>query len=207
MLAFLAEQASPGEGMARIGYAIVIVILISGTFSFWQEYRNERTLGALQNLLPQQTKVLRDGTFFQLELEQLVIGDIILPGAGDNVPADCRLIEAFDVRVNDATITGEPLPKIRNADPCEEVHPLRSRNILLAGTWLVSGEGKAVVFATGGETEFGRIARLTQTSAAGVSPLRRELAHLSWLIAALAVAIGLGFFAIGSIIDIPFWRT
>ena len=205
-LAFLAERASPGEGMARIGYAIIIVILISGTFSFLQEYRNERTLAALQNLLPQQVKVLRDGTISQIDLEQLVVGDVVLLAAGDNVPADCRLIQAFDVRVNDATITGESLPKLRNADPCEEVHPLRSRNILLAGTWLVSGEGRAVVFAAGEETEFGRIAHLTQTSASGISPLRRELAHLSWLIAALAIGIGLSFFAIGSIVGIPFWQ-
>jgi sodium/potassium-transporting ATPase subunit alpha len=205
-LAFLAERSSPGEGMARIGYAIVIVILISGIFSFWQEYRNERTLAALQNLLPQQVKVLRNNTIAQLTIEQLVIGDIILVGAGDNVPADCRLIEAFDVRVNDATITGESLPKVRDAQPCDEVQPLRSRNILLAGTSLVSGEGKAVVFATGGQTEFGRIAHLTQTGSTGISPLRRELAHLSRMIAVLAVAVGLGFFAIGSAMGVPFWH-
>ena len=205
-LAFFAEWNSPGEGMARIGYAIVIVILISGIFSFWQEHRNERTLAALQNLLPQQVKVLRDSAISQLTVEQLVIGDIILLGAGDNVPADCRLIEAFDVRVNDATITGESLPKVRDSQPCEEVQPLRSRNVLLAGTSLVSGQGNAVVFATGGHTEFGRIAHLTQTGSTGISPLRRELAHLSRLIAVLAVAIGLGFFAIGSVIGIPFWR-
>jgi calcium-translocating P-type ATPase len=205
-LAFLAEWSSPGEGMARIGYAIVIVILISGIFSFWQEYRNERTLAVLQNLLPQQVKVLRDSAISQLTVEQLVIGDIILLGAGDNVPADCRLIEAFDVRVNDATITGESLPKARDSQPCEEAQSLRSRNVLLAGTSLVSGQGNAVVFATGGHTEFGRIAHLTQTGRAGISPLRRELGHLSRLIAVLAVAIGLGFFAIGTVIGVPFWR-
>ena len=205
-LAFLAERSSPNEGMARIGYAIVIVILISGIFSFWQEYRNERTLAALQNLLPQQVKVLRNNMIAQLMVEQVVMGDIILLGAGDNVPADCRLIEAFDVRVNDATITGESLPKVRDAQPSEEVQPLRSRNILLAGTSLVSGEGKAVVFATGGQTEFGRIAHLTQTGSTGISPLRRELAHLSRMIAVLAVAVGLAFFAIGSAIGVPFWH-
>jgi sodium/potassium-transporting ATPase subunit alpha len=205
-LAFLAEWSSPGEGMARIACAIVIVILISGIFSFWQEYRNERTLSALQNLLPQQVEVLRDNTISKLTAEQLVIGDIILLGAGDNVPADCRLIEAFDVRVNDATITGESLPKARDSQPCEEAQPLRSRNILLAGTSLISGRGKAVVFATGAHTEFGQIAHLTQTGSAGLSPLRRELAHLSRLIAVLAVAIGLGFFAIGTVIGVPFWR-
>ena len=91
-LAFLAEWSSPGEGMARIAYAIVIVILVSGIFSFWQEYRNERTLSALQNLLPQQAEVLRDNTISKLTVEKLVIGDIILLGAGDNVhPSTYRL--------------------------------------------------------------------------------------------------------------------
>ena len=206
-LAFLAERSGPGEGMARIGYAIVIVILISGIFSFWQEYRNERTLAALRNLLPQQAKVLRNNnTVALLPVDQLVIGDVILLAAGDNIPADCRLIEAFDVRVNDATITGESLIKVRDAQSCNEAQALRSRNILLAGTSLVSGGGKAVVFATGGQTEFGRIAHLTQTGSTGLSPLRRELAHLSRMIAVLAVVIGLGFFAIGTVIGVPFWR-
>ncbi len=205
-LSFVAEVMSPGEGMARIGIAIIIVILISGLFSFWQEYRNERTLAALQQLLPQQVMVQRDGALAELNAEALVIGDVILLEAGDSVPADCRLIEAFDVRVNDATITGESLPKLRDARPSEEGRALRSRNVLLAGTSVVSGQGKAVVFATGGQTEFGRIAQLTQTSGGAVSPLRRELAHLSRMIAVLAVAIGVGFFAIGTMVGIPFWH-
>jgi sodium/potassium-transporting ATPase subunit alpha len=192
--------------MARIGYAIVIVILVSGIFFFWHEYKNERTLSVLLNLLPQQVKVLRDRAISQLTVEQLVIGDIVLLGAGDNVPADCRLIEAFDACVNDAAITGESPPKVRNADPCEEAQALRSRNLLLAGTSLASGQGKAVVFATGGHTEFGRIAHLAPTGRAGVSPLCRQLAHLSRLIAVLSVAIGLSFFAIDTVISVPFWR-
>ncbi len=205
-LAFFAEAMSPGEGMARIGYALVIVIVISGLFSFWQEYRNERTLAALQQLLPQQLMVMRDGALTELTIDQLVIGDVIQLQAGDSVPADCRLIEAFDVRVNDATITGESYPKLRDARPSDEARALQSRNVLLAGTSLVSGEGKAVVFATGRMTEFGRIAQLTQTSGVPVSPLRRELAHLSRMMAVLAVAIGVVFFAIGRLFGIPFWH-
>ena len=205
-LAFAAELMSPGEGIARIGYALVIVILVSGLFSFLQEYRNERTLAALQELLPQQVEVLRDSGIAQITAGRLVIGDVILLTAGDSVPADCRLIEAFDVRVNDATISGESLPKLRDAKACDEARPLRSRNVLLAGTSLVSGQGKAVVFATGGQTEFGRIAHLTQTSGTAVSPLRRELAHLSRMIAVMAVAIGACFFAIGTVVGIPFWH-
>jgi len=74
-LAFLAERFDPGQGMARIGYAVIAVIIISGLFSFWQEYRVEQTLAALQKLLPQQVSVLRDATVMQLPAEQIVVGD------------------------------------------------------------------------------------------------------------------------------------
>jgi sodium/potassium-transporting ATPase subunit alpha len=206
VLAFLGEWIDPGAGMARIGYALVVVILISGTFSFWQENRNERTLEELGKLLPQEVKVLRDCAISQLPIDQIVPGDVIILESGDNIPADCRLIEAFDVSVNDSTITGESLPKARDAQPYQDVQPLRSRNILLAGTSLVAGEGRALVIATAGQTEFGRIAHLAQISGAGISPLRRELAHLSRLIAVLAVGLGATFFVIGTMIGVPFWQ-
>ena len=205
-LAFVAEWAEPGEGMAQIGYVITAVIIISGLFSFWQEHRIERTLAALQQLLPQQTKVMRDGSVRLLPVEQLVAGDVIVLEQGDNIPADCRLIEAFGVRVNTATVTGESVAQARDAAPSRVDDLLQSRNILLAGTSLVAGEGKALVYATGAHTEFGQIAHLAQTSRTTVSPLRKELARLSRLIAVLAVAIGVLFFAVAAAIGVPFWK-
>jgi sodium/potassium-transporting ATPase subunit alpha len=205
-LAFLAEWSAPGQGMAKVGYAIIAVILVSGLFSFWQEYRVEQTLAALRKLLPQQVKVSREDKVTQIDVEQLVPGDIVLLEQGDYIPADCRLIEAFGVRVNNATVTGESLPKARDSAASEESELIHSKNILLAGTSMVSGQAKAVVFATGMHTELGKIAHLTQTSGAVVSPLRKEIAHLSRLIATLAVLIGLVFFAIGWAIGVPFWQ-
>ena len=205
-LAFLAEWSSPGQGMANIAYAILGVILISGLFSFWQEYRAEQTLAALKKLLPQQVSVLRGAVAIRIPAEQLVPGDLALLEQGDNVPADCRLIEAFGVRVNNATVTGEALPQARDAEPSSEDHPVRSKNLLLAGTSIVSGQARALVFATGMRTEFGKIAHLAQTAAEGASPLRGELARLSRLIGILAIAIGLVFFVIGRAIGVPFWQ-
>jgi sodium/potassium-transporting ATPase subunit alpha len=205
-LAFVAEWSAPGQGMAKIGYAIVGVIVVSGLFSFWQEFRVERTLTALQKLLPQQVEVMRDGSVARIPAEQLVPGDLILLEHGDNVPADCRLIEAFAVRVDNATVTGEALPQARDAEASAEEHPLKSRNLLLAGTSVVSGQAKAVVFATGMRTEFGKIAHLAQAGAEAPSPLRLELARLSRLIAVLAIGIGAAFFAVGRAIGVPFWR-
>src|SRR3989338_9409099 len=113
-LAFVAEWKDPGQGMATLGYAVLGVILINGLFSFWQEYRAEKALAALRNLLPRHTTALRDGNAVQLPVAELVPGDVVLLAAGDDVPADCRLIEAFGVRVNTANLTGESRPMARN---------------------------------------------------------------------------------------------
>lgn len=206
-LAFFAEWRDPGQDMARVGYAIVAVIVVSGTFSFWQEHRIERSLDELRKLLPQQGQALRDGGVVQLAIEHLVPGDIVLMETGQRVPADCRLIESYGVRVNTATITGESAPKVRDALGSQDDQWLDSKNILLAGTSIVSGRGRAVVFATGTHTEFGKIANLTQTAGDVVSPLRLELAHLSRRIALFAVGIGAVFLAIGHALGIPFWQA
>ena len=205
-LAFVAEWSAPGQGMAKIGFALIGVILVSGLFAFWQEHRVEHTLSALLKLLPQQATLLRGAAVVRAPVEEVVPGDIVLLDQGDIVPADCRLIESFSLRVNNATVTGESMPQARDADPSQEEDLLRGRNVLLAGTSIASGSGRAVVFATGLRTEFGKIAHLAQTSGTEVSPLRKQLAHLSRLIAALAVAIGLLFFAIGAAIDMPVWQ-
>ena len=205
-LAFTAEWVDPGQGMVKIGYAVVAVIVVSGLFSFWQEFRVERTLAALRDLLPQQVEVLRDGKVARLGADQLVPGDIVVLEQGNNIPADCRLVEAFDVRVNNATVTGESLSKLRTAEPSEKDEIINAENILLAGTSMMSGEARAVVFATGMHTEFGKIAHLTQTARAATSPLREQIAHLSRVIGILAIAIGLAFFAISRMIGVPFWE-
>jgi calcium-translocating P-type ATPase len=206
-LAFFAEWSAPGEGMAKVGYAIVAVILASAVFSFWQEYRAEQTLAALRRLLPQQAAIVRDGKVVQLAVEQLVPGDIVLLQQGDHISADCRLIEAFSVRVDNAIISGESLPQAREAGSCAADELLYARNILLAGTSMVSGRARAVVFATGMQTEFGKIAYLTQTAAEAVSPLRHEIEHLSRWIGILAVLIGVLFFVVGRVTGVPFWNA
>jgi len=206
-LAFLAEYFEPGQGMVRLGVAIVGVILINGVFSFWQEYRAERAVAALRQLLPQQVVVLRGGEIVERLASELVPGDIVLLEEGDFVPADSRLVEAFGLRVNAATITGESLPQARNADPQPEVSPLFAKNIVLAGTSVVSGQARAVVYATGMRTEFGKIAHLTQTVGAVTSPLQREIARLSRIVAFLAGGIGGVFFLIGQALGLPFWEN
>jgi calcium-translocating P-type ATPase len=206
-LAFLAEHFDPGQGMARLGAAIVGVILVNGIFSFWQEYKAERAVAALRQLLPQKVQALRAGMIVEVLAADLVPGDIVLLEEGNAVPADCRLIEAFGLRVNTATVTGESLPQARNAEPSTEGTALYARNVLLAGTSVVSGQARAVVYATGMHTEFGRIAQLTQSAGKQASPLQREIARLSRIVAALATGMGVALFFVGLAMGLPIWAN
>jgi calcium-translocating P-type ATPase len=143
----------------------------------------------------------------ELPSEQLVPGDIVVLEQGDHISADCRLIEAFSVRVDNAIITGESLPQARETGSCRAAELLHARNILLAGTSMVSGRARAVVFATGMQTEFGKIAALTQAAGEAASPLRTEIEHLSRWIGILAVLIGVLFFVVGWFSGVPFWNA
>ena len=111
------------------------------------------------------------------------------------------------MQVNSAAITGESLPVARDAGPSEEHEITSSTNVLLAGTALVVGNGRAVVFATGMRTALGEIAHLTQTAGSTLSPLQREVAFLTRVIAALATGLGVVFFAIGYALGLPLWHT
>ncbi|WP_255210551.1 HAD-IC family P-type ATPase [Methylogaea oryzae] len=191
--------------MSTLGYAILGVIAVNGLFSFWQQYRAEQAVTALQKLLPQYVKALRENKIALIPAADLVPGDIIALQEGDNVPADCRLIEAYSLRVNNATVTGESLPQARDALPSGEDETVHSRNVLLAGTSVVSGEGTAVVFATGMHSEFGKIAHLTQTAGDILSPLQKEIVRLSRIVAGLALGLGVLFFVIGQAMGLSFW--
>jgi sodium/potassium-transporting ATPase subunit alpha len=208
-LALFAEMRSPGSGMAtrRRDRA---VILVNGVFSFWQEPRAHHALEALQRLLPKAVHVRRDGLISDLPATALVPGDVIALAEGDQLPADCRLIEAFDMRIDNATLTGESIPRGRDARPdLEPVHDTRAQqsNMVLAGTSVAAGEGLAVVVATGMRTEFGHIAHLTQMAPERTAPLQREIARLSRLIALLSVLLGAVLFVIGRALDLPFWNN
>ncbi len=207
LFAFLSEWLRPGHGMGTLGIAIVGVIVVNGGFSFWQEYRASAAIAALQKLLPSRVKVVRDGRAALVEAATIVPGDVVVLEEGDRVPADCRLLAATGLRVNKATITGESAPVAGTQEPSREQDLARSRNVLLAGTWVVSGKGRAVVFATGMRTEFGKIARLTQSVGVAISPLQREISHTSRWMALLAISVSLAFFGIGRLSGLPWWEN
>jgi len=203
-LSFLSEYLHPGEGMLHLGLAIVAVIVINAAFTFIQEYRAEKALDALKKLLPFYVKVLRGGKEKDIHGKEVVPGDVILLSEGDKVPADARLIETAGLKVNHAPLTGESEPLLRNTDPFPgEI--VESPNIAFAGTTVISGSGRAIVFATGMKTEFGRIAHLTSAVEAGLSPLQKEIVKATRVVAVIAGAVGLFFFVLGFVIGRTFW--
>jgi sodium/potassium-transporting ATPase subunit alpha len=205
-LSFLSEYLHPGESMLSLGIAIVSVIVINAIFTFVQEYRAERAVDVLKRLLPFNVRVLRDGLLKEIPAAEVVPGDIILLSEGDKVPADARLIDANRLNVNNAPLTGESDAKPRNHEQFKGDY-LESQNLVFAGTLVVSGTGKAIVFATGMSTEFGKIAHLTGAVEPGLSPLQKEIIKVTRVIAVIAMTTGIFFFAIGFIIGQGFWHN
>jgi len=189
-------------GMPQLSYAIVAVIVINAAFSFWQEFKAERATAALKKLLPGFAKVIREGVIRQALAFDLVPGDVILLEEGDNISADARLIEEFEMRVNLSTLTGESAPARRTSDPipAEQLHVIEIPNLVFAGTSVASGTGRAVVFSTGMKSEFGKIARLTQTVKEEISPLQKEMAHVVRFVTIVAFGMGIVFFILGRFI-------
>jgi len=205
-LAFLSEYLHPGEGMLTLGLAIVGVIVVNAVFTFIQEYRAEKSIEALKQLLPFRVKVIREGGEREIAAREVVVGDLIILSEGDRVPADARLIDSSYLMVNNAPLTGESEPVPLDHSP-HEGDLIESRNIAFAGTTVVSGTARGVVFATGMRTEFGRIAHLTSGVEIGSSPLQQEIVRVTRLIAVFATITGIFFFVVGQFMGRSFWEN
>ncbi|MDD5558189.1 cation-transporting P-type ATPase [Candidatus Methylomirabilis sp.] len=206
-LAFVADRMRPGEGMDLLGWAIIGAIGVNALFSFAQEYKAERAIMALRRLLPMRVKVVRTGEITEVPASDLAPGDLAILAEGDRVPADGRVIAAVQFRVDNAPLTGESIPKSRTSEAAAEGPLVESANVVFAGTTVLSGTARMIVFATGMNTEFGRIAHLTSGIEAEISPLQQEIRKLTRLIAAVSTGIGLAFFGFGVLIGRSFWEN
>lgn len=184
--------------LPQLAVAIWIVNVINGLFSFWQEYRAEQATAALRKLLPSFSTVLRDGIPLRVPAEDLVTGDVLLLDEGDRVSADARLVDHIALRVDQSTLSGESRPTRKTSDPCDPagLAPSELSNLVFAGTSVAAGRGRAVVFATAGATQLGRVASLTQQLVEEASPLQVELRRLSVLVSVVAVSVGTVFFVL-----------
>jgi sodium/potassium-transporting ATPase subunit alpha len=206
LLALIGELFSPGEGMLLIALALAGVVVINSAFSFWQELRVEQAMAAFRQMLSPRARVLRDGLESNIDAARVVIGDVILLAGGDRVPADARIFEANSLKVDNSLLTGECEPQLRLAE-VTAVERIESRNLVFSGTLVTTGNGKAVVYATGIATEIGRIALVTHETARVESPIRRELRHFIRVITRIALVLGGVFFLAGWAIGNPLWTN
>jgi len=184
--------------MPQLAIAVWMVNVINGAFSFWQEFRAEKATEALRKMLPSYARVLRSGEEQRILAEELVPGDIVFLGEGDSVSADCRLVQEAELRMDQSTLTGESRPVSKRVDPViqEGITFTEISNLVFAGTNVVAGTGKAVVYATGMDTEFGKIAHLTQSVGDDLSPLQKEMSSVTKMVTVIAVLIGVLFFVL-----------
>lgn len=183
-----------------LGIVIWILVLVNTGFSFWREHRTEQAMLALRRLLPVYARVIRDGNEQSVLASGLVPGDILILAEGDNIPADARIVESHGLRSNNAVLTGEAIPSVKTADASvrDGISEIERPNLLFAGTSIVSGTGRAVIYAISMLTQFGRIARMTETVRELPSPLQEELVHLTRWISFIALGMGVIVFVVGA---------
>ena len=188
-------------GMWELSLIILLVVLVNTVFGLFQEWRAEKAMETLKSWMPEYAKVVRDGELKKILVKELVPGDLIVLDEGDRVPADARLIEAFDLWTNNVPLTGESEPQPRSAKPIKVVDAtfLDVPNLVFMSTSVAKGQGKAVVIKTGMDTKFGQIASLTQEIAEESSPLQKEIAYTAKYDFILAITVGVIFFLVSDI--------
>jgi calcium-translocating P-type ATPase len=200
LLLWMAAGLSLATGVLTLAVAIVVVIVLNAAFAFAQERQAEHATEALRDLLPPRARVRRGGALVEIDATALVPGDLLLLAEGDRLSADARLI-AGAVEVDMSPLTGESQPVTRSAERSEPAAaPLEAEDLVFAGTLCTGGDAQAVVYGTGMHTQLGRIAALSQTVVDETSPLQRQVNTAAKLIAAVAVALGVTFFAIGHLV-------
>ncbi|MBQ1229423.1 MAG: HAD-IC family P-type ATPase, partial [Clostridia bacterium] len=180
---------------------IMAVVLINAILGVFQESKAEKAIEALQEMSKAQSKVLRDGHQISIPSEDLVVGDVIILEAGDAVPADARIIECASMKIEEAALTGESVPvdkKVETLTPDANGNVALGdrKNMVFMGSTVVYGRGKAVVTATGMDTEMGKIADALAQAEEGKTPLQIKLAGLSKILTYLVIAICVVIFGV-----------
>lgn len=184
---------------------ILVVVIVNTILGLFQESKAENAIESLKEMTKATSKVQRNGFVKTINSEDLVKGDVIILEAGDSVPADCRIIESHSLKVEEAALTGESVPinkivDIINLEDKSINVPLGDRtNMLYSGSNIVYGRGRAVVIATGMETEMGKIADALQNTIEDKTPLQKKMAEISKVLTKLVVVISVLVFAAGLI--------
>lgn len=162
------------------GVAILAIIILNGLLGFFQEMRTEKALEALMSLAAPHARVIRDGVIRDIPAEEVVPGDLVVLEAGNRVPADSVLLESSNLYADESMLTGESVPVTKSGTDLKSVRleDIAPRNKLYMGSMITSGNGKALVLATGMETEMGKIAEMMETAGVQETPLQKRLEKL-----------------------------
>ena len=198
-------QMSEGFKLSEFADVIVImaVVIINTIMSLIQEAKAEGAMEALMQMTASTSKVLRDGEVKVIKSEDVVLGDVIVYEAGDTVPADCRILESYSLKSEEAALTGESVPVNKIADllMCEvaknDIALGDRKNMLYNGSTVVYGRGKAVVTACGMDTEMGKIAEALTLAQKELTPLQKKMGELSVFLTKLVIGICVLVFAVG----------
>jgi len=211
VILLIATALSLAIGEIIDAIVIIAIVLATAILGFVEEFRSEKAVEALKKMTAPTAVVLRDGREMKIATSEIVPGDIILLFTGDKVPADARLIESVNLKIDEASLTGESSPVNKNVDVCGEETSLNDRrNMAFTGTVVVYGRGKAVATSTGMSTEFGKIAKMVQMTEEEETPLEKRTQSIGKWIGILSVAICLGVGVIGIVegrnpIDMILW--
>ncbi|XP_022346433.1 sodium/potassium-transporting ATPase subunit alpha-4 [Enhydra lutris kenyoni] len=189
----------PTKDNLYLGSVLAVVVIITGCFSYYQEAKSSKIMESFRKMVPQQALVIRGGEKMQIDVEDVVVGDLVEVKGGDQIPADIRLIYSQGCKVDNSSLTGESEPQTRSPEFTHE-NPLETRNICFFSTNCVEGTARGIVIATGDSTVMGRIASLTSGLVVGKTPIAVEIEHFIHLITAVAVFLGVTFFGLSIIL-------
>merc|ERR1711931_591784 len=189
----------PPDDNLYLGIVLSAVVTVTGIFSYYQESKSAKIMESFKNLVPQYALARRNGEKITVKATELTLGDIVDIKFGDRVPADLRVLEARQFKVDNSSLTGESEPQTRSPEFTNE-NPLETRNLAFFSTNAVEGTCLGMVVNIGDNTVMGRIAGLASGLEGGQTPIAKEIEHFIHIITAVAVFLGVSFFIIAFIL-------
>merc|ERR1711981_357372 len=189
----------PPDDNLYLGVVLTAVVVVTGVFSYYQESKSSKIMESFKNLVPQYALVRRNGEKITIEAKEIAMGDIVEGKFGDRLPADLRILESRQFKVDNSSLTGESEPQARNNEYTNP-NPLETKNLGFFSTNAVEGTAVGMVVNIGDGTVMGRIAGLASGLTTGQTPIAKEIEHFIHIITAVAVFLGVSFFIIAFIL-------
>ncbi|MBU0727489.1 cation-transporting P-type ATPase [Patescibacteria group bacterium] len=191
-------------GDFRGGTILLIIVFVNAMIGFYQEYKAEKILESLKQIIKAKTTVIRDGKKMEVHQSELVPGDLVYMEEGSAIPADIRLIETTNFSTNDFILTGESVPQEKFSDLIikDETSLTNQDNLVFMGITVAKGNAYGIVYGTGMDTAIGRIAQTSETIEHDLSPLQKEMNILAKTLTKIAGVIALGLFVINFLLNI-----